>query len=227
MAACLLSCHVPGNGWEMICYYKILGISIRASQDEIKKAFRMLAFRFHPDMNPADPDAARRFREVLKAYETLVDPRLRGKYDSLRGYSGAKRKRGGVPGPERDNGNASVNDVLHEFFGIQYSAAKERRGSDLRFDLQLPRVVISEGAFEEIRYARWVFCGKCVGNGKKRPLNSCESCQGRGEVEEWCTVKVWVPPGSEEGTRVKIPGGGDRLSPAGTAGDLYVLLHIV
>ncbi len=208
MAACLLSCHVPGNGWEMICYYKILGISIRASQDEIKKAFRMLAFRFHPDMNPADPDAARRFREVLKAYETLVDPRLRGKYDSLRGYSG-------------------VNDVLHEFFGIQYSAAKERRGSDLRFDLQLPHVAISEGAFEEIRYARWVFCGKCVGNGKKRPLNSCESCQGRGEVEEWCTVKVWVPPGSEEGTRVKIPGGGDRLSPAGTAGDLYVLLHIV
>ncbi len=97
VAACLLSCHVPGNGWEMICYYKILGISIRASQDEIKKAFRMLAFRFHPDMNPADPDAARRFREVLKAYETLVDPRLRGKYDSLRGYSGRKGREAEFP----------------------------------------------------------------------------------------------------------------------------------
>ena len=73
-------------GFMRSCYYTILGVSVRATQEEIKRAFRMLALRWHPDCNPQDPLAAERFMEVLDAYENLIDPSKRGRYDKGRRY---------------------------------------------------------------------------------------------------------------------------------------------
>ncbi len=210
------------------CYYKILGIPIRATEEEIKRAFRLLAMRWHPDRNPDDPRAAERFREVLSAYETLVDPTTRWRYDCARGYEKSKKKKGPKRSDHQDgDGEASFEDVFQEFFGIDHRIERSNRGIDLRFDLQLPKSAIVAGMFEEIDYSRVVFCLDCIGRGRKRPLRSCERCKGKGELEEACKVRVWIPPGSLEGTRLRVQGGGDCLSPGGQPGDLIVLLHVI
>lgn len=209
------------------CYYKILGIPIRASEEEIRKAFRVLAFRWHPDRNPTDPKAPERFREILAAYETLIDPTMRGKYDRTRGYEKRKRSGSGRSFETDDDGRSSFQDIFQEFFGINHRRARERRATDLRFDLQVPGTVAAEGTFEEITYSRMVFCGHCAGKGRKKPVRTCEQCHGQGELEDPHTVRVWIPPGSKEGTRLRVQGGGDCLSPGGPPGDLVVLVHVV
>lgn len=209
------------------CHYKVLGISIRASAEEIRKAFRSLALRWHPDRNPSEPDAADRFREILNAYETLIDPGMRGRYDRARGYEKRKRSGSGRSFQTDEDGGSSFNDVFHEFFGISHRRVRERRGTDLRFDLQLPKTVVAEGTFEEITYSRMVFCRDCVGKGRKKPVRTCDRCHGLGEVEDPYTVRVWIPPGSKDGTRLCVQGGGDCLCPGIPPGDLVILLHIV
>lgn len=209
------------------CYYKILGVSVHASQEEIRKTFRMLALRLHPDHNPLDSNAAGRFREVLEAYEVLIDSRKRFKYDCLHGYrqtKGRSHHRSHETFVETD---ASFGDILNEAFGIHFDSPRISRGNDLRFDLQLPRSAVAGGAFEDIDYERRTFCNSCTGNGRKVPLSSCEKCHGSGELEEVCSVKVWIPAGARQGARLRIPGGGDRPSPWVRAGDLVILLHIV
>lgn len=210
-----------------LCYYKILGVSAGASQEEIKKAFRLLALRLHPDCNPLDPDANGRFREVLEAYETLSDSARRAHYDSLRGYRGSPSRPSGLGTAEGVGTQDSFQDILKEAFGIQFEAPGVVRGNDLRFDLQVPQSVAIRGAYERISYERRMFCTTCRGNGRKVPLPSCGACHGTGELEEHCSLRVWIPAGAGQGARLRISGAGDRPFPWGRAGDLVILLHIV
>lgn len=210
----------------MTCYYKILGVSTKASQEEIKKAFRLLALRCHPDRNPGDPHAGKNFIEMLNAYETLIDPLKRHKYDKLRGYSNngngtRKRNNAGSHCSE-----TSLQEAIRETFGIKFAGVKERMINDLRFDLQVRRSVLSEGTYESIDYCRLVFCCECMGNGRKTPQRSCKKCNGDGELEETCSLRIWIPAGSAQGSRLRISGAGDQLVPWNRAGDLVVLLHI-
>ncbi|MDY0039393.1 MAG: DnaJ domain-containing protein [Desulforhabdus sp.] len=210
----------------MSCHYKTLGVSTKASQEEIKKAFRLLALRCHPDRNPEDPNAGKHFVEALEAYETLTDPVKRRKYDKLSGYSnpgnGARRRNyAGSRGSQ-----SSIQNAVEEAFGIKFEGVKERVINDIRFDLQIPRSVLSEGTYESIDYSRLVFCCECMGKGRKSARSSCSKCNGQGELEESCSLRIWIPAGSEQGSRLRVSGAGDQPVPWSRAGDLVVLLHV-
>jgi molecular chaperone DnaJ len=220
---------------RIVCYYTILGIPIRASQEEIKRAFRVLALRWHPDRHPDEPRAAESFRKALEAYETLVDPLTRTRYDRLRGYNKPSRKAqrdlsfDDEEVPRARKKKSSINEVLREFFGVDIDAVIRNGVTDLRFDLQVPRSVACTGLCEEIRFSRIVFCSACrVGNGKGRKrAGACASCNGDGEIEEPCSMQVRVPAGIEHGARIRIQGAGDRIAPNIPPGDLVVMVHIV
>ncbi len=209
------------------CYYKILGLSHRAGQDEIKKAFRILAFKWHPDRNPQDQQAGGHFRTLVEAYETLVDPAARGRYDRVMGYERIKGKtRSGSFYGEHD-GSVSLDDILRECFGIHPRGSRASPVYDLRFDLQVARRSLREGRHEEISYSRRVLCEKCGGNHRSFKGTTCAGCAGSGEKDEVCTVRVWIPQGSEDGTRLRVAGGGDEIRETGRRGDLVVVLHVV
>ncbi|MGV8073334.1 MAG: DnaJ domain-containing protein [Syntrophobacteraceae bacterium] len=212
------------------CYYKILGVTVRASQEEIKRSFRMLALRWHPDRNPQDPRAAEHFREALEAYETLVDPSRRGRYDKSRGYVKARTNRRQSSEAEREKTRHVYRDIMEGAFGYHSThLADSRIGYDLRFDLQVLRSAIVEGIYENIEYRRAVYCPSCFGNGNGRrfPSQSCNECNGDGEIEENCSVRVWIPGGSEDGARLRLQGAGDCRIRGTVPGDLVILLHIV
>jgi molecular chaperone DnaJ len=214
-----------------VCYYRVLGVPVRASQEEIKRAFRLLALRWHPDRNPHDPFAAERFREALDAYENLIDPSKRGHYDKVRRHARPRsatrsRRRRHHPMSEKTS-TYTVEEILNEFFGVDSVRPKEHRRNDLRFDLQISQSSAIEGIREQILFQRMVFCRACVGNGRKNSLSECLKCHGRGELEESCSLSVWIPAGSQPGARLRVPGEGDRLSPVVSPGDLIICLHIV
>ncbi len=210
------------------CYYKILGVSFRATQDEIRRSFRLLALRYHPDRNPGDPDASERFREAAAAYETLVDSARRALYDRRRGI---RRRANG--GPKHRNGyngysghSCSHEDVLEELFGVRPDVRKASEFRyDLRFDLQVHRAVLSEGGLEEIAFARAVCCPQCNGAQRFAGENGCETCGGTGQVEEQCCIKVSIPAGLKDGSRLRMQGLGDCVKRGLVPGDLVVVLH--
>ena len=219
-----------------LCYYKILGVTHRAGREEIKKAFRLLALRWHPDRNPHDPEAGSHFRALLEAYETLVDPSTRGRYDRGMGYrKPEERSRHGSRRHDYDiedekGAASSLDELLRECFGISGRVPHTPPTYDLRFDLQVIRGEIIRGRHEAIRYERLVLCPRCRG-GPRMPgragRETCSECMGSGEVEEVCSLDVWIPAGSPDGTRLRIPGAGDRFRDTGQVGDLVVVLHVV
>lgn len=215
------------NDRHMKCYYKILGVTHRASVEEIKKAFRMLAMRWHPDRNPQESQAAQNFRRVVEAYETLMNPSLRHKYDKSHGYGRSGKSARRTPMERGNGGSDSLGEVFQSAFGIDFGGANTRSEKDLRFDLQVTCGAAMEGTFEEISYHRMVFCDSCQGSGRRSVLQFCEKCEGTGEREELCTLQLRVPPGSRDGARLRVPGGGDRLNPGIRPGDLVVVLYVV
>jgi len=204
---------------------------VQASQEDIKRAFRMLALRWHPDRNPKEPRAAERFKMALEAYETLVDPSRRGQYDRVRGYGKSdkcdrRKERRSRSGTRAD---VAVEEILQEAFGVrrQCASAAGRRAYDLRFELQVARSSAIAGAFEEIEYERVVLCGACVGGASRKASSTCGFCGGQGEVVERRSLRIWVPAGSDDGARIRVNGGGDDIWPGSPAGDLVILLHVL
>ena len=210
------------------CYYKTLGISVRASQEEIRSAFRYLAMKLHPDRNPGNPGAAERFREVRAAYDTLKDPAARGKYDRIRGYRKSKQIYSDSSWTDihYEGGEASsFEEIFQDVFGIGKRQVRAIHGCDLRFDLQIARSSVLNGGFhQEISYVRMVYCRHC-NNGARR--SGCRLCGGVGEREEACSLRVWIPGEIESGTRIRVAGAGDAVSPAAAPGDLILLVQIV
>jgi molecular chaperone DnaJ len=208
-----------------------LGVSVLASQEEIKRAFRMLALRWHPDRNPKEPRAGERFKEALEAYETLIDPSKRGQYDRVRGYGKSRRKDGSKPRQRRQRGavDIAVEEILQEAFGVRRDNVQgARRGSyDLLFELQIARSSILEGTLEDIEYERMIFCRECMGGAGRKPSTACTVCSGEGEMLEKRFLRIWIPAGSENGLRIKVSGEGDALWPGSPAGDLVILLHVL
>lgn len=210
------------------CYYRILGVTVEASQEEIKRAFRLLALRWHPDRNPHDPNASNHFRDAVEAYETLTNPTARRLYDRRRGYIKGRRPVSQPVTPTFDGeaDDVTLNEVIKDFFGVDFRHFQRHHGNDLRFDLQVSRDGAHRGFFEEIRYERVVYCPACLGKGFGATRQLCLECRGNGEREEPCSLRLWVPAGSEGGSRLRVPGAGDILSPGGTPGDLVVFLYV-
>jgi molecular chaperone DnaJ len=178
-------------------YYEVLGVDRNASTDDIKKAYRKLAVKYHPDKNPGDTTAEEKFKELGEAYEALIDDNKRAAYDryghaAFSAGTGAARGGGGFHDPF---------DIFREVFGVGaeggggifdqiFGTATPRdrngrqRGSDLRYDLQITLEEAASGTEKEIEILKHESCTRCGGSGAESGsrATSCPTCQGRGQV---------------------------------------------
>lgn len=159
-------------------YYEILGLRKGALPDDIKRAFRKLALRYHPDKNPGDAASEELFKGVNEAYAALSDPDKRAHYDRF-GHGGI----GGVPA-----GFEGVSEALGDIFGELFQSRKRKtgaqRGADLRYTLEVTFEEAAFGCEKEIAVPRLVVCGGCGGSGAQAPARPrpCATCEGEGEV---------------------------------------------
>lgn len=180
-------------------YYEILGVSRTATDDELKKAFRALARKYHPDMNKDDKTAEAKFKEVGEAYEVLSNPEKRAAYDrfghdAFEGGMGARRGGGGSAGGFSDFGFAGAfSDIFEEMFGDMGAAAggggtrrasSATRGADLRFNLDITLNDAFAGATKTIKVPSFVTCATCHGSGGENGAQpvTCPKCQGSGRL---------------------------------------------
>jgi molecular chaperone DnaJ len=166
-------------------YYEVLGVERSANGDEVKKAFRQLAFQFHPDRNPNDPDAERRFKEVSEAYDVLSDARKRELYNAY-GHAGLE----GQPFRPAEDFLEHFQDLFSSFFGGSFGFGNGGRqsrvahGRDVRTSVSITLKEAVLGCKREIKIAYPVVCGECKGNGAAKgsaPV-TCARCRGRGQV---------------------------------------------
>ncbi len=165
-------------------YYEVLGVQKNATDAELKKAYRRLAMKYHPDRNPDDKGAEESFKEVKEAYEILSDERKRSAYDQF-GHAGVE---GGIGGGQHA-GAGGFGDIFESVFGDIFGGGRaggERvfRGSDLRYDLELSLEDAVNGSTTKIRVPRLVGCQVCNGSGAKKgsaPVK-CTTCDGMGQV---------------------------------------------
>jgi len=166
-------------------YYQVLDLARTATEVEIKKAYRRLAMKFHPDRNPTDHEAEGRFKEVKEAYEVLSDPQKRAAYDQF-GHAGVEASRGAGQGFDpRD----AFGDIFGEVFGDIFGGGRRNRsgvyrGADLRYELALDLEQAVFGATANVEFTTLAECGECKGSGSAQGAKpaTCETCRGAGQV---------------------------------------------
>jgi molecular chaperone DnaJ len=166
-------------------YYEVLGVPRNASEADLKKAFRRLAMKYHPDRNTGDADTEAKFKEAKLAYDVLSDPKKRSAYDQF-GHAGVDAGAGGFGGPGGDAGAFSdiFGDVFGDIFGGRSGARRTQRGVDLRYDLSLSLEDAVSGKEVKIRIPVQVDCQFCGGTGAKPGTKpkTCTTCGGSGQV---------------------------------------------
>ena len=221
-------------------YYEVLGVDRSAGEDEIKKAYRKLAMRYHPDHNPGDAEAEQKFKEAAEAYDVLRDAEKRARYDRF-GHAGVQGGMGGGARGPRPMQGADLRYNLKVTF--------EQAATGDEIPLTLPKHVTcpdcsGSGAAPgsqpetcpqchgtgQVRHSQGFFqiampCSTCQGTGQviKKP---CPRCKGQGIVEERHEIVVRVPAGVDTGTRLRVRGEGEPGEHGGPPGDLYVVLHV-
>lgn len=175
-------------------YYEVLGVTKSASAEEIKKAYRKVALKYHPDRNPDDKDAEEHFKEAAEAYEVLSNPEKKSRYDQF-GHAGM-RGNGGFGGQNMNMEDIFQNfgDIFGDFgpFESFFGGGRRgpgqtrtgRRGSNLRVKLKLTLAEMAEGAKKTIKVKKHVSCDVCNGSGAKdsSSFQTCQTCSGRGVV---------------------------------------------
>lgn len=262
-------------------FYEVLGVAKDASADDIKKAYRKLARKYHPDVNKDNPEAAEKFKECSEAYSVLSDEQKRTQYDQFgmaafeNGGAGAGAGGfGGFGDFGGGFGGSGMEDIFDMFFGgsggRRGSAGNNgpRRGDDLRFDLNLTFEEAAFGVEKEISLLRDETCGHCHGKGAEpgskvetcpdchgtgqirvvqntimgqmqtvRPCprchgegtiisDPCHECRGSGTVKKQKSLKVKVPAGVDDGSRLRVANEGAAGTKGGPNGDLYVYLFV-
>ena len=202
-------------------YYDILGVSRSATDADIKKAYRKLAMKYHPDKNPGDKAAEDKFKECSEAYEALRNPESRAAYDQF-GHMGADARAGGFkPGQNPFDGfdfggfqhggqqysTQSAHDLFNDLFGDIFAARTARgpvrqRGADLKYNLHINLEEVASGAQKALRFVR-----------------------NKDGKDETAHLSVNIPPGVREGQRLKLRGEGDSGQHGGGPGDLYVVVN--
>lgn len=229
-------------------YYKILGVEKNATAKEIKSAYRKLARKWHPDLQPADKKktAEEEFKRINEAHEVLSDPEKRAKYDRL----GSRWKEGDEfsyqqqPGGEGGSsyssgdfegfgGTGGFSDFFEQFFGRGgggFRAARAGReavrGQDIESEIELTLENAYQGVTRALRISGGAVCEGCAGTGVM-DRRFCSRCGGTGTVPQEKTLDVKIPAGVQEGIRIRLKGqGGEGLGGAGR-GDLYLKVHLL
>jgi molecular chaperone DnaJ len=195
-------------------YYEVLNLAHNASEAEIKKAYRRLAMKYHPDRNPGDRAAEEHFKEAKEAYEVLTDPRKRAAYDQF-GHAGVDAQAGAGAGGF--GGGTTFSDIFGDVFGDIFSnlrggagRAQAYRGVDLRYDLELTLEEAVFGASVNIRVPTLASCETCEGSGAKpgtKPV-TCPTCNGMGQVrmqQGFFSIQQTCPRCQGRGTIIPDP----------------------
>jgi len=254
-------------------YYEVLGVERTVAAEEIKRAYRKLAVKFHPDKNPDDPHAEEKFKELGEAYDVLMDSEKRAAYDRF-GHAAFAQGSAGFGGGFHDPfeifrevfGGGFGGGIFETFFGGGSAQRTDdrRRGSDLRYDMEIKLEEAAFGAEKTIEIEKLDTCEKCDGSGAEpgshrvncptcggrgQVISSrgffhisqtcprchgagqiiekpCQKCGGEGRVEKLSRIKLKIPAGIREGTRLRSSGNGESGIGGGPAGDLYVVVHI-
>ncbi|HEV8716407.1 MAG TPA: molecular chaperone DnaJ [Candidatus Binatia bacterium] len=262
--------------------YHVLGVSRTASADDIKKAYRKLARKYHPDINPGNKEAEERFKEISLAHDVLSDPEKRKLYDEfgeagLRSGFDAENMRayqqwsssgfGGAHNEQRgDRAPFSFEDLFGDWFSASRGRAEGRAepGEDLEYILDLDLLQAVRGTSQVISVQRPTPCPVCRGTGRQRGRTNtaCPECGGQGQIKVGsgpvaltrtcarcggtgrlsaggCTrcggsgrvitperLTVKIPPGVDEGSRVRLSGKGAARTPGGPVGDLYLVIRL-
>jgi molecular chaperone DnaJ len=247
-------------------FYELLGVSKSASGDELKRAYRKLAMKHHPDRNPGDKSAEQKFKEINEAYDILKDDQKRAAYDR---FGHAAFEQGGGRGPGDFGFSGGFADIFDEMFGEFMGAGRRgqggpSRGSDLRYNLEISLEESFRGKQTTVRVQTLVSCDQCKGTGAEagsRPVtcptchgrgrvraqqgfftierpcatcqgagriidNPCKACAGQGRTRREKTLSVNIPPGVEDGTRIRLAGEGEAGVRGAPTGDLYIFITI-
>ena len=176
-------------------YYEVLGVQRNANADEIKKAYRKAAIKYHPDKNPGDKEAEEKFKEAAEAYDVLSNPDKRARYDQF-GHAGMSGAAGGGFGGGFGGGGFSMEDIFSQFgdiFGGRFGGGfggfggggrRVNRGSDIRVKVKLTLSEIANGTTKKLKINKTVACDKCGGSGAKdsNSYATCSTCNGSGYV---------------------------------------------
>ena len=251
-------------------FYELLEVSRDADGDTIKRAYRKLAMKYHPDRNPGDAEAEARFKAISVAYDCLKDPQKKAAYDR---YGHAAFTQGGAGGHAGGGfGGAEfgdLGDIFETIFGSAFGGgggarSRPRRGADLRYDMEVTLEEAFHGKKSEIEVEVATACSTCSGNGAapgtgrracgtchghgkvraqqglfviERPCPQCHGrgemlekpcpdCRGEGRKDQVQRYEVDIPPGVDNGTRIRLAGKGEAGPMGAPAGDLYIFLQV-
>jgi molecular chaperone DnaJ len=226
-------------------YYDLLGVKRDASEKEIKQAYRRLARKYHPDVNPGDKSAEAKFKEINEAYEVLSDKEDRKKYDKYGDkwqyadqFEQARQQQsqywdfspGGGTRYHFSGDIGDMDNIFEELFGsgrthTSYRRTQPRRGQDLETPVEVTLEEAYSGTTRTISLQVEEPCTVCKGSGRIQNL-PCSTCRGAGFMANIKRLEVKIPAGVHTGSRVRIAGKGQPSYSGGTSGDLYLRITV-